>query len=108
MKVLALELQSVRADETVEEAVVRARCLSIGWGIPRWLARVTGVSLSPSRSELCDAVSARPWSLQSVTARKLHSRRMLGRLDWQILILFIGLIVVNHALQLTSLPVQDV
>ena len=60
MKVLALEVQSVRADETIEEAVVRARCLSIVWGIPRWLARVAGVSLSPSRSELSDAVSARP------------------------------------------------
>lgn len=59
MKVLALEVQSVRADETVEEAVVRARFLSMGRGIPRWLARVTGVSLSPFRSELGDAVYAK-------------------------------------------------
>ena len=34
-------------------------------------------------------------------SRKLHSRKMLGLVDWELLILFIGLFVVNHALQLT-------
>ena len=37
-------------------------------------------------------------------SRKLHSRHMLGLVDWQLLILFIGLFVVNHALQETGLP----
>ena len=37
-------------------------------------------------------------------SRKLHSRHMLGLVDWQLLILFIGLFVVNHALQQTGLP----
>ncbi|MEA3155949.1 MAG: hypothetical protein QOK44_3538 [Betaproteobacteria bacterium] len=35
-------------------------------------------------------------------SRKLHSRKMLGLVDWQLLILFIGLFVVNHALQTTN------
>jgi Na+/H+ antiporter NhaD/arsenite permease-like protein len=40
-------------------------------------------------------------------SRKLHSYKMLGLVDWQLLVLFIGLFVVNHALAKTGLP-QDV
>jgi Na+/H+ antiporter NhaD/arsenite permease-like protein len=36
-------------------------------------------------------------------SRKLHSSKMLGLVDWELLILFIGLFVVNHALQQTGL-----
>jgi Na+/H+ antiporter NhaD/arsenite permease-like protein len=36
-------------------------------------------------------------------SRKLHSRKMLGLVDWQLLILFVGLFVVNHALDKTGL-----
>ena len=39
-----------------------------------------------------------------LTSRRLHSRRMLGLVDWQLLVLFIGLFVVNQALQTTGLP----
>ena len=39
-----------------------------------------------------------------LTSRRLHSRRMLGLVDWELLVLFIGLFVVNHALQKTGLP----
>jgi len=39
-------------------------------------------------------------------SRKLHSRNMLGLVDWELLILFIGLFVVNHALQKTGLPAR--
>jgi Na+/H+ antiporter NhaD/arsenite permease-like protein len=39
-----------------------------------------------------------------MTSRKLHSYRMLGLVDWQLLVLFIGLFVVNHALAKTGLP----
>lgn len=39
-----------------------------------------------------------------LTSRRLHSRQMLGLVDWQILILFMGLFVVNHAMQQTGLP----
>ncbi len=35
-------------------------------------------------------------------SRRLHSRRMLGLVDWQLLVLFCGLFVVNHALEATG------
>lgn len=38
-----------------------------------------------------------------LTSRKLHSRHMLGLVDWELLVLFVGLFVVNHALQHTGL-----
>jgi Na+/H+ antiporter NhaD/arsenite permease-like protein len=38
-----------------------------------------------------------------LTSRKLHSRRMLGLVDWELLILFIGLFVVNRALERTGI-----
>jgi Na+/H+ antiporter NhaD/arsenite permease-like protein len=41
-------------------------------------------------------------------SRKLHSRRMLGLVDWELLVLFIGLFVVNHALQLTNVLPQTI
>jgi Na+/H+ antiporter NhaD/arsenite permease-like protein len=39
-----------------------------------------------------------------LTSRRLHSRKMLGLVDWELLVLFIGLFVVNHAMQQTGLP----
>jgi Na+/H+ antiporter NhaD/arsenite permease-like protein len=41
-------------------------------------------------------------------SRKLHSHKMLGLVDWQLLVLFVGLFVVNHALDKTGLTVQAV
>jgi Na+/H+ antiporter NhaD/arsenite permease-like protein len=35
-------------------------------------------------------------------SRKMHSRQMLGLVDWQLLVLFAGLFVVNHALEGTG------
>ncbi|HSD38673.1 MAG TPA: anion transporter [Rhodocyclaceae bacterium] len=43
-----------------------------------------------------------------LTSRRLHSHRMLGLVDWQLLILFMGLFVVNHAMQQTGLPSRGV
>lgn len=43
-----------------------------------------------------------------LTSRRLHSQRMLGLVDWQLLILFMGLFVVNHAMQQTGLPARCV
>jgi Na+/H+ antiporter NhaD/arsenite permease-like protein len=37
-------------------------------------------------------------------SRRLHSTKTLGLVDWELLVLFIGLFVVNHALQRTGLP----
>jgi Na+/H+ antiporter NhaD/arsenite permease-like protein len=39
-------------------------------------------------------------------SRKLHSTSVLGLVDWELLILFIGLFVVNHALEHTGLAAQ--
>jgi Na+/H+ antiporter NhaD/arsenite permease-like protein len=36
-------------------------------------------------------------------SRRLHSHKMLGLVDWELLVLFIGLFVVNHALEQTGL-----
>ena len=43
-----------------------------------------------------------------LTSRRLHSRRMLGLVDWELLVLFMGLFVVNQALQQTGLLAQAV
>ena len=39
-------------------------------------------------------------------SRKLHSTHMLGLVDWELLVLFVGLFVVNHALGETQLIEQ--
>jgi Na+/H+ antiporter NhaD/arsenite permease-like protein len=41
-------------------------------------------------------------------SRRLHSNKMLGLVDWELLILFIGLFVVNYALAQTGLTAQAV
>ncbi|MDP4299403.1 SLC13 family permease [Leptothrix discophora] len=41
-------------------------------------------------------------------SRKLHSRDMLGLIDYELLLLFIGLFIVNHAFEATGLPQQAV
>jgi Na+/H+ antiporter NhaD/arsenite permease-like protein len=38
-----------------------------------------------------------------LTSRRLHSRKMLGLVDWQLLVLFIGLFIVNQAFENTGL-----
>jgi len=38
-----------------------------------------------------------------LTSRRLHSNKMLGLVDWELLVLFTGLFVVNHAFQQTGL-----
>jgi Na+/H+ antiporter NhaD/arsenite permease-like protein len=37
-------------------------------------------------------------------SRRMHSNKMLGLVDWELLVLFTGLFVVNHALEQTGLP----
>jgi Na+/H+ antiporter NhaD/arsenite permease-like protein len=39
-----------------------------------------------------------------LTSRRMHSNKMLGLVDWELLVLFGGLFVVNHALEQTGLP----
>ena len=39
-------------------------------------------------------------------SRRFHSSRVMGLIDWELLILFMGLFIVNHALALTGLTEQ--
>lgn len=41
-------------------------------------------------------------------SRRLHSSRVMGGVDWPLLVLFMGLFIVNHALQQTGLAAQAV
>ncbi len=41
-------------------------------------------------------------------SRQLHSRRIMGLVDWELLVLFVGLFIVNHAFQQTGLPAEAV
>ena len=41
-----------------------------------------------------------------LTSRKMHSQRMLGLIDWPLLILFAGLFVLNGALEATPYPAR--
>jgi Na+/H+ antiporter NhaD/arsenite permease-like protein len=53
-------------------------------GVPREVAALAGAGLL-------------------LTSRRLHSAKMLGLVDWSLLMLFIGLFVVNHAFEQTGL-----
>ncbi|HSW04772.1 anion transporter [Aquabacterium sp.] len=41
-------------------------------------------------------------------SQRFHSSKVMGQVDWELLILFIGLFIVNHALELTGLTAQAV
>ncbi|NDY42388.1 anion transporter [Dissulfurirhabdus thermomarina] len=41
-----------------------------------------------------------------LASRRVYSRDMLNLVDWQLLVLFIGLFVVNHAFEQTGLPAR--
>jgi Na+/H+ antiporter NhaD/arsenite permease-like protein len=41
-----------------------------------------------------------------LASRHMTSRRMLGQVDWQLLVLFVGLFIVNHALSSSGLLAQ--
>lgn len=41
-------------------------------------------------------------------SRRFHSSRVMGLVDWNVLVLFMGLFVVNHAFESTGLAVQAV
>ena len=64
-----------------------------GWWSPRRSWRL--FSSHPGRGNWW------PWRAAGMLlcSRRLHSREMLGLVDWQLLVLFIGLFVVNHAMQ---------
>lgn len=41
-------------------------------------------------------------------SQRFHSSKVMGLIDWELLVLFVGLFVVNHALELTGVTAQAV
>ena len=73
--------------QTAKGLAVAAALLVVFLFVPSWprdVAALTGAGLL-------------------LMSRRLHSTKMLGLVDWELLILFIGLFVVNHALQQTGI-----
>src|SRR5437867_10743355 len=73
--------------QTAKGLSVAAALLTVFLFVPSWprdVAALTGAGLL-------------------LMSRRLHSNKMLGLVDWELLILFIGLFVVNHALQETGI-----
>ncbi|MBN1488444.1 MAG: anion transporter [Phycisphaerae bacterium] len=62
------------------------------------IALVGGFLFSPIPREILALVAAG----LILTSRRMHTRHMLGLVDWQLLVLFVSLFVVNHAVQATS------
>ena len=82
-------------------------------GLDRWQA-AKGLGLA---SLAMVAFLLTPWPRELValaaagvvlTSRRFHSRDMLGLVDWQLLVLFVGLFVVNGALADTGLVARGV
>jgi Na+/H+ antiporter NhaD/arsenite permease-like protein len=72
--------------QTVKGLTITAALVAVFLFVPAWprdVAALTGAGLL-------------------LMSRKLHSNKMLGLVDWELLILFIGLFVVNRALQQTG------
>ncbi|NEV64597.1 SLC13 family permease [Thiorhodococcus minor] len=89
------------------------RADDVGVALDRWQT-LKGLTVA---ALLCAAFLWVPWPRDLLalagaglllTSRRLHSRHMLGLVDWQLLVLFVGLFIVNHALQQTGLPAQAV
>ena len=73
--------------QTAKGLAVAAALLVVFLFVPSWprdVAALTGAGLL-------------------LMSRRLHSTKMLGLVDWELLILFIGLFVVNHVLQQTGI-----
>jgi Na+/H+ antiporter NhaD/arsenite permease-like protein len=96
------EIQAVVADETRNDALFNP------WQTAK------GLSVA---AVLLVAFVFGPWPREHVAltaagvllmSRKLHSNKMLGLVDWELLVLFIGLFVENHALQQTGLVTKAV
>lgn len=87
----SVELPHFDAWQTGKGLLVTFALLAVFLGSwwPRELAALTGAALL-------------------LLSRQLHSRQMLGLVDWQLLVLFIGLFVVNHAFEETGLAARAV
>jgi Na+/H+ antiporter NhaD/arsenite permease-like protein len=69
------------------------------WQTGKGIAVITGVVALFLFSPWPREVVALGASGILLLGRRMHSRTMLGSVDWQLLVLFVGLFVVNHALE---------
>jgi len=76
------------------------------WQTAKGLAVVLGVLLAFLFAPWPREVVALTGAGLLLMSRRLHSGAMLGLVDWELLVLFMGLFVVNDALQRTGLPAQ--
>jgi Na+/H+ antiporter NhaD/arsenite permease-like protein len=73
------------------------------WQTAKGLAIAAAVFILFIAAPLPRAVVALTAAGLLMLSRKLHSHKMLGLVDWQLLVLFVGLFVVNHALDKTGI-----
>jgi Na+/H+ antiporter NhaD/arsenite permease-like protein len=78
------------------------------WQTTKGLGVAAGVLLLFLFSPLPREVVALTAAGVLLLSTRMHSRKMLGLVDWQLLVLFVGLFVVNEALAKTGLPMQTV
>ena len=97
----------------VEAAAAAERRSGEDEAFDRWQT-VKGLAVA---GVICVCFLVAPWPREMVAltgagllmlSRKLHSRHMLGLVDWELLILFMGLFVVNDAFEATGIPQQAV
>ena len=94
-----------RADEMAQEMLIGPDMPSLDrWQTTKGLVVALGILL---------AFLVTPWPREVVAlsgaglllmSRRFHTSRVLGLVDWELLVLFMGLFVVNDALQRTGLP----
>lgn len=97
-----------RPDAATLAAVAGADTRFDAWQTAKGLAIATALILLFLFTDLPREVAALTGAGLLLMSRKLHSTSTLGLVDWELLILFIGLFVVNHALEKTGLTAQAV
>ncbi|HYD42399.1 MAG TPA: anion transporter [Anaeromyxobacter sp.] len=112
--------------------------LAVAWGIVAWQARGRWSAPAGAAAAPADHPRVNPWQtskglaltlvllvvfldgrwpreVAALTAagllllsRRMHSQEKLGLVDWELLVLFFGLFVVNHAFEATGIPARFV
>ncbi|CCG08589.1 SLC13 family permease [Pararhodospirillum photometricum] len=95
--------RSLRPSDTPPPAV--AAPLVHPWGLTKGLLAIA-VMLALFLTPLDRATAALVAAGLVLTSRSLHTREVLGHVDWPLLVLFTGLFVVVDALAATGLPAQ--
>jgi Na+/H+ antiporter NhaD/arsenite permease-like protein len=79
-----------------------------GWQSAKGLAVATGLLLIFLFTDWPREVAALVGAGMLLLSRRLHSAQVMGYVDWQLLLLFVGLFVVNQAFESTGLAAEAV